>query len=77
MVCACGFAADEVAQLWWRLLHGQIPKVNQPKAVVLLIGTNDLTIDDCMGTEKGIIAAVPGIVSRWVLVDAVLSCSCA
>ena len=78
MACARMIAADEIAQLWWRLLHSQMPKVNQPKAVVLLIGTNDLTIDDCAATEMGTIAAVPGIVSRYAraLADAALHCSC-
>ena len=67
---------DVVTFLWWRLLHGEMPKLNQPKAVVLLIGTNDLTYDDCLATELGTIAAVPGIVSRYTLIYAVLLCSC-
>ena len=37
-----GIGGDMTAHLWWRLLHGETPAKHHPKAVVLLIGTNDL-----------------------------------
>lgn len=53
---------DRTAQLLWRLKNGNIPKVNFPKVVVTLIGTNDLgdspgAVDSvmfrCEGRERG------------------------
>ncbi len=31
-------AGDQIGHLWWRLLNGELPAVNQPGAVVVLIG---------------------------------------
>jgi hypothetical protein len=35
-------AGDQTGHLLWRLLHGEVPGRRQPKAAILLIGTNDL-----------------------------------
>ena len=61
-------AGDQVGHLWWRLLNGDIPVQKHPKAVVVLIGTNDLTADDCLRTEEASMTAVVGIVSRCAVV---------
>ena len=55
---------DQVGHLWWRMLNGQIPSKHHPKAVVMLIGTNDLTADDCTALEEASIVAAKGVVSR-------------
>jgi len=31
-------AGDQIGHLWWRLLNGELPAVNPPGAVVVLIG---------------------------------------
>ena len=57
-------AGDQVGNLWWRLLNGEVPK-KQPKAIVMLIGTNDLTADDCDQSQAASLAGVVGIVDRY------------
>lgn len=37
-----GIPGDQSANLLWRLMNGEMPRRNDPKVVVLLIGTNDL-----------------------------------
>jgi len=57
-------AGDQIGHMWWRMLNGQLPIRKHPKAVVILIGTNDLTADDCTATEEASLVAAKGIVSR-------------
>lgn len=57
-------AGDQIGHMWWRMLNGQLPSRKHPKAVVILIGTNDLTADDCRATEEASLVAAKGIVGR-------------
>lgn len=57
-------AGDQVGHLWWRMLNGEVPSRRHPKAVVILIGTNDLTADDCLAEEEASVIAAQGVVSR-------------
>ncbi|KAK9818980.1 hypothetical protein WJX81_005038 [Elliptochloris bilobata] len=52
-------SGDQVGHLWWRMLHGELPAVNQPGVVVVLIGTNDLgAAADCeAASEEDLVAA--------------------
>lgn len=60
-----GSSGDQIGHLWWRFLNGDIPVAKHPKAAVVLIGTNDMTADDCHQTEKASMRAVTGVVSRY------------
>ena len=51
---------DQVAHQQWRLLHGETFVANQPKVVVLLIGTNDLGASACLGGQANITAQAAG-----------------
>lgn len=44
---------DRTYNLFWRLLHGELPRVRHPKAVLLLIGTNDLGLVYYTNEEAG------------------------
>jgi lysophospholipase L1-like esterase len=54
-----GIGGDRTQNVLWRLDHGAVGAL-KPKAVVLLIGTNNLwtTADDVADTERGIRAVV-------------------
>ena len=60
------YAGDQIAHLWWRLLHGQLPKMIMPKVAVVLIGTNDLFAEaDCItGNETALADSVNSIFKR-------------
>ena len=62
-------AGDQVGHLWWRVQNGEVPSRRHPKAVVVLIGTNDLTADDCLAKEQASVIAAEAVVSRSVFVD--------
>eukprot|EP00887_Chlorella_sp_A99_P004177 scaffold23.g4177.t1 len=60
---------DRSENLWWRLLNGETPAKHHPKAVVLLIGTNDLgrvwqDTDWDLRAEPLIMQAVPEVTVR-------------
>lgn len=57
-------AGDQVGHMWWRMLNGQVPEKQHPKAVVVMIGTNDLTADDCTALEAASIVAAKGVAIR-------------
>eukprot|EP00884_Botryococcus_braunii_P005938 jgi/Botrbrau1/15345/Bobra.0289s0002.1 len=60
-----GVGGDQVGNLWWRLMHGEVPTRFHPKVVVLLIGTNDLgAIEACARNGDDDLAATVGINSR-------------
>ena len=47
------WAGDQIAHLWWRLEHGQMPQTQMPKVAVVLIGTNDLFAEaDCIADNE-------------------------
>ncbi len=56
-------AADLVAHLQERLMLGELPQKNHPKAVLVLIGTNDLGVPMEAG-EPAVLAAVPNLILR-------------
>ena len=58
---------DQIAHLWWRLLHGQMSKVYMPKVAIVLIGTNDLFAEaDCLANnETALEDSVSKIFKRW------------
>ena len=58
---------DQIAHLWWRLEHGQMPATRMPKVAVVLIGTNDLFAEaDCIAdNETALETSVNGIFKRW------------
>ncbi len=56
-----GFSGDTTSQVLWRINHGEVDGIH-PKAVVLLIGTNDTAHgDSAEQTEAGIDAVVSGL----------------
>ncbi len=59
-------AGDQIAHLWWRLLHGQVPEKIMPKVAVVMIGTNDLFAEaDCIADNSTALAdSVDGIFNR-------------
>ncbi len=71
-------AGDQIGNLWWRLLHGELPVSEDtelssgkdggkaPRVVFVLIGTNDLGAADCHRNATELLEAVPGIVQRCV-----------
>lgn len=67
LICLLLPAGDQVGHLWWRVQNGEVPIRRHPKAVVILIGTNDLTADDCLTDEEASVIAAQGVVSRSVL----------
>ena len=48
----------------WRLLNGQLFKKNQPRVIVVMIGTNDLGAASCMGGAAGITRAAAPAADR-------------
>ena len=44
-------AGDQVGHLWWRILHGELPAVNHPGILVILIGANERVMR-CPGLES-------------------------
>jgi len=46
-----GIGGDSTRQLLWRIQHGKVEGIS-PKAVVLMIGTNNLYGDQNAGTEE-------------------------
>ena len=68
-------AGDQVGNLWWRLLHGELPLAyaqalsaqqgRAPRVAVILIGTNDLGAADCHRNASELLQAAPGIVQRY------------
>ena len=60
-----GHTGDTTANLWWRLQNGEVPTAAPPKAVVILIGTNDLGyVEACFRSGQAILDAVPGTAAR-------------
>jgi beta-glucosidase len=61
-----GIGGDRTQNVLWRLEHGEIGAL-KPKAVVLLIGTNNLgtTADDVTDTTRGITAVVERLRSAF------------
>ncbi|KAK9836293.1 hypothetical protein WJX81_002534 [Elliptochloris bilobata] len=67
-------AGDQVGNLWWRLLHGELPLADDqvlgarqgraPRVAVILIGTNDLGASDCHRNATELLEAAPGIAQR-------------
>lgn len=56
-----GFSGDTTSQVLWRINHGEVDGIH-PKAVVLLIGTNDTAHgDSAEQTEAGIDAVISGL----------------
>lgn len=43
-------AGDQVGHLWWRMLNGELPAVNYPGIVVILIGAHERAVR-CPGLE--------------------------
>lgn len=61
-------AVDRTFQLMWRLSNGELPQVNIPKLVLLLIGTNDLGfafLSQPNAGEAPILAEVDPLAKRW------------
>ncbi|CAL5218579.1 g273 [Coccomyxa viridis] len=60
-------AGDQIAHLWWRLEHGQMPQTQMPKVAVVLIGTNDLFAEaDCIAdNETALETSVNSIFKRF------------
>lgn len=58
-------AGDQTANLWWRLQNGDVFTQHPPQVTIILIGTNDLGAASCGIGASGVIAAVSGVVSRY------------
>jgi lysophospholipase L1-like esterase len=52
-----GFSGDTTSNVLWRLDHGEVGGIN-PKAVVILIGTNNTKLESAAETKRGIDAIV-------------------
>ncbi|HZQ19322.1 MAG TPA: GDSL-type esterase/lipase family protein [Terriglobales bacterium] len=52
-----GFSGDTTSNVLWRLDNGEVDGIN-PKAVVILIGTNNTKLESAVETERGIDAIV-------------------
>ena len=73
---ALGMSGDTVANVAWRLQHGELPRARAPRAAVLLAGTNDLrdakvyfdhkapVKGDADGAAAAVLDAAPGISDR-------------
>lgn len=59
-----------MGHLEWRLTHGDVPEVHQPRLAVVMIGTNDLgAASDCSGGDaEFILKAAEGVKARWDLI---------
>lgn len=57
---------DQIGHLLWRLEHGDLPELHQPKVVVVMIGINDLgAAADCsQGVTDVITKAADGVNDR-------------
>ena len=51
-----GFSGDRIQNVLWRLQNGEIEKNFQPKAIILMIGTNNIKINNALEITKGIIS---------------------
>jgi lysophospholipase L1-like esterase len=58
-----GFSGDTTANVLWRLDHGEVDRIN-PKAAVILIGTNNTKLETAVETERGIDAIVQEVKKR-------------
>lgn len=58
------YAGDYTSNLLWRITKGGEMPMRAPKAVVIYIGSNDLSAADCGGNETELLAAVKPIVNR-------------
>jgi len=56
-----GIGGDTTRQLRWRLAHGEAEGL-RPKAVVLMIGTNNLYADHNSGTDEEIVDGIEAVV---------------
>ena len=84
---ALGMSGDTTGNVRWRLMHGELPRLRHPAAVVLLVGTNDLrdarVSASALKVNKGnlvaaglaVKAAAPSIADRCPLTCANL-CQC-
>ena len=56
-----------MGNLLWRMLHGEVPKIHQPKLAVVMIGINDLYYASyCSGGDPHRISQVTeGVKDRW------------
>ncbi len=52
-----GFSGDTTENVLWRLDHGEVDGIN-PKAAIILVGTNNIGTGSAVETESGIDAVV-------------------
>jgi lysophospholipase L1-like esterase len=59
-----GIGGDRTQHVLWRITNGELVAPLKPKAVVLMIGTNNVAIDSAEGIAKGITRIVETIRSQ-------------
>ncbi|EIE19760.1 SGNH hydrolase [Coccomyxa subellipsoidea C-169] len=60
-----GIGSDTTANLWWRVINGELPLTSPAKVAVILIGTNDLgAIETCLKDGGAELEAAAGTSSR-------------
>lgn len=60
-----GVGSDTTANLWWRVVNGELPLSSPPKVAVILIGTNDLgAVESCLHSGGADLEAAAGTSSR-------------
>jgi lysophospholipase L1-like esterase len=58
-----GFGFDRTENVLWRIDHGQLDGIS-PRAVVVLIGTNNLSVNSVEETHAGVSAVVEAVLSK-------------
>jgi len=59
-------AGDTTANLFWRIMNGELPVGTRPKLAVVMIGTNDLGYTEaCFREGAEVTEAAPGTISRY------------
>lgn len=62
---ACWFTGDTTANLWWRIINGELPLATPPKVAVILIGTNDVgATESCLRDGDADLETAAGTNSR-------------